>query len=179
MSERSGNSTEFRKQLIQIHFEGSVNFLWQRTKPIIVGWFAGRTSKNDSECDNCLNYCEIFRVACIHNLQIWSRAAYTTWRAAGWRPMILYSLKYLFGCLLQIVQKNYGLVSKWPQPLTLHTPWRRLANGYVQEGSLTVLNLGLYSRYPARGIRSGIALTCCFFPQLLKIKYNKLISNRG
>ena len=146
MSERSGNSTEFRKQLIQVHFGESLNFLWQRTRPVIVGWFAGRTSKNDSECDNCLNYCEIFRVACIHNLQIWSRVAYTTWRAAGCRPMILYPLTYLFGCLLQIVQKNSGLVSKMATTTYPAYPMEKSRHGYVQGGSLTLLNLG-HSRH--------------------------------
>jgi hypothetical protein len=42
---------------------GSLNFLWQRATPVIVGWFEGQKCKiivNDVL--NCLNSCEIFIV---------------------------------------------------------------------------------------------------------------------
>jgi hypothetical protein len=37
-------------------------FLWQRAKPVIVGWFAGCTWKNNNKWCTCINYCEIFIV---------------------------------------------------------------------------------------------------------------------
>lgn len=41
---------------------GPQTFLWQRARPVIVGWFAGPTWKNNKIVLNCLNYCVIFSI---------------------------------------------------------------------------------------------------------------------
>jgi hypothetical protein len=68
-------------------------FLWKWGTPIIMGWFAGQTWTNNSNIPNCLDYYFVFITHIIYKSG-WSLHN-TTWKSAGWRPMLCWKLHLL------------------------------------------------------------------------------------
>jgi len=60
--------------------------LWQRAKPVIVGWFAGRTCKITSGIPDGLYYLVTFMVGLYHIHKCGCGPHSTTGRPAAWRP---------------------------------------------------------------------------------------------